>query len=158
MRRLALGLAPLLLAAVPLAAHAQSPCPNGECGPVEHVSAASCDDSGSLIARLRARCQSGECVPRMYGNPDLFYNFWVAPTCGGVGAQLYLAPHPIPANVGHTFITYQPLMPHEWLYPHSRTYHRYYDEGRGINRTRVNWTKSPQYRAANLMEYFRVAR
>jgi hypothetical protein len=110
-----------------------------------------------LIARLRARAV-GECRNRAYGNPDLFYNFWVPPTCGGVGAQLYLAPHPIPANVGHTYITYQPLMPHEMLYPHRRRYHRYYDEGRGLNRTRISWSKSLGYRAQNMAGYLRIPR
>ena len=56
---------------------------------------------------------------------DLFYNYYVAPSpYGGVGAQLYLAPRPTPPWVGHTYITYQPLMPHEWLYKHHRIYHR----------------------------------
>ena len=64
--------------------------------------------------------------------------------------QIPSAPHPIPANVGHTYITYQPLMPHEWLYPHHRRYHRYYDEGRGLNRTSVNWYKSMGYRGRNV--------
>ena len=80
-----------------------------------------------------------QCRDYQYGNPDLFYNFYVPPTCGGVGAQLYVAPLPVPANVGHTYYTYQPLMPHEFLYQHHRTYHRYYNEGRGLSRTSVHW-------------------
>jgi hypothetical protein len=80
-----------------------------------------------------------ECRDYEYGRPDLFYNFYVPPTCGGVGAQMYLAPQPVPPNVGHTYYTYQPLMPHEMLYKHQRRYHRYYNEGRGLTRTRVAW-------------------
>jgi hypothetical protein len=72
-----------------------------------------------------------------YGQPDLFYNFYVPPTAGGVGAQMYMAPVPVPPHVGHTYYTYQPLMPHEILYKHKRVYHRYYNEGRGLTRTSV---------------------
>ena len=74
-----------------------------------------------------------------FGQPDLFYNFYVPPTAGGVGAQMYLAPGPVPPHVGHTYYTYQPFMPHELLYKHKRVYHRYYNEGRGLTRTSVRW-------------------
>lgn len=77
-----------------------------------------------------------------YGRPDLFYNFYV-PNPYGAPTQLYLAPRPVPAMVGHVYYTYQPLMPHEFLYPHTRTYRKYYDDGRGITRTRVHWYHSP---------------
>ena len=80
-----------------------------------------------------------ECREYQYGNPDLFYNFYIPPTCGGVGAELYPSPFPVPAHVGHTYYTYQPFMPHEFLYKHHRTYHRYYNEGRGLTRTSVRW-------------------
>lgn len=79
------------------------------------------------------------CRDYTYRNPDLFYNFYVPPTCGGVGAGIYPAPLPVPAHVGHTYFTYQPLMPHEFLYKHHRSYHRYYNEGRGLTRTSVHW-------------------
>lgn len=85
----------------------------------------------------------GECRPWEYGRPDLFYNYYVAPNCGGTGAQLYIAPHPVPAWVGHTYYTYQPFMPHELLYAHQRRYHRYYDDGRGLTRARVKWSAPP---------------
>ncbi len=50
---------------------------------------------------------------------------------------MYLSPLPIPPNVGHTFYTYQPFYPHHMLYAHKDRYHRYYDNGRGMNRTRA---------------------
>ena len=86
-----------------------------------------------------AVCNSFECRGHDHGHPDLFYNFYVPPSCGGVGAQMYLAPQPVPPHVGYTYYTYQPLMPHEMLYRHQRTYHRYYNEGRGMTRTSVRW-------------------
>jgi hypothetical protein len=89
--------------------------------------------------RHYARHYGVTCREHQYGYPDLFYNYFVPPTCGGMGAELYPAPLPVPAHVGHTYYTYQPFMPHEFLYKHHRTYHRYYDEGRGLTRTSVRW-------------------
>lgn len=79
------------------------------------------------------------CHDRGYPRPDLFYNFYAHGPCGGYPAQMYVAPKPVPANVGHTYITYQPLMPHEFMYKHHRTYHQYYDGGRGLTRAKVIW-------------------
>lgn len=101
---------------------------------------------GGLLAGRRNG--ASPCRDWGYGNPDLFYNYYVPPTCGGVGAYLYTSPGPIPAHVGHTYITYQPLMPHEFLYPHHRTYHRYYDEGRGFTRACVGYYNPPVRQAA----------
>ena len=89
------------------------------------------------------RNQIANCRPQTYGQPELFYNYYVPGTCGGVPAQLYVAPQPVPAVVGHTYFTYQPFMPHELLYPHHRTYYRYYNGGRGLTRTSVSWSRPP---------------
>lgn len=83
------------------------------------------------------------CRPWQYGRPDLFYNFYVPNHCGGVPAAMYIAPRPVPPLVGHTYYTYQPLMPHELLYPHTRTYRKWYDDGRGVTRTKVHWYCNP---------------
>lgn len=70
---------------------------------------------------------------------DLFYNYYVPPgDCGGVGAAMYPCPRPTPPWVGHTYVTYQPLMPHEFLYRHHRQYYRYHP-GAGWTVTRVRW-------------------
>lgn len=79
------------------------------------------------------------CQYRGYGQPDLFYNYWVNPNCGGMGAAMYVSPRPVPAWVGQTYITYQPLMPHEFMYHHHHRYHRYYNDGRGLTRTSVHY-------------------
>lgn len=86
-----------------------------------------------------AQCTGTACRDYEYGHPDLFYNFYQAPGCGLVGAQMYIAPYDVPPHVGHTFYTYQPFMPHELLYKHKRVYHHYYNEGRGLTRTCVRW-------------------
>lgn len=76
---------------------------------------------------------------------NLFYNFYATP---GMPAAMYPAPFPTPANIGHTYYTYQPFMPHEFLYPHARTYYTYHGNYHGyhhlhggstINRTSVRW-------------------
>jgi hypothetical protein len=75
---------------------------------------------------------------------DLFYNYYAPPgDCGGVPAQLYLSPRPTPPVVGHTYITYQPLMPHELLYPHARRYWTYHPSSDSWTRTLVTWQQSP---------------
>ena len=59
---------------------------------------------------------------------DLFYNYYTGPAAGhlvGHPAAMYPSPRPTPAYVGHTYITYQPLLPHEFLYrPHAKLYVR----------------------------------
>ena len=101
-------------------------------------------DGPLLDQPLRCRCvrttaarqrPTVNCRAQYYGQPELFYNYYVPGTCGGVPANMYVAPQPVPAWVGHTYYTYQPFMPHELLYQHHRTYYRYYDGGRGMTRT-----------------------
>ena len=84
-------------------------------------------------------CQQAYAAGRRRTSPDLFYNYYVPPGPSGVlGAQLYVAPLPTPPLVGHTYYTYQPLMPHEWLYPHGRIYYRRNPRA-GWTRTMVVW-------------------
>jgi hypothetical protein len=87
-------------------------------------------------------CSNGECQYRFYGQPDLFYNYYAWPSCTGLGAELYVSPRPVPPFVGHTYITYQPFYPNEFMYQHHRTYHRYYNGGQGLNRTHVSYWHS----------------
>jgi len=81
--------------------------------------------------------QRAEAAGRHRTAPDLFYNYYVPPV-GGVATQLYVSPRPTPPLVGHTYITYQPLMPHEFLYPHCRYYSRCHPGG-GWTHTMVIW-------------------
>ena len=80
---------------------------------------------------------------RSFGQPDLFYNYYVPGGPGGVPAAMYLAPRPVPPLVGHTYYTYQPLLPHEFMYPHQRRYYRYYNCGTGLTRTSVRFMRTP---------------
>ena len=63
-----------------------------------------------------------------------------------VNASAYPAPHPVPGFVGSSHYTYQPLMPHEMMYEHSRNYFnesgtpdQYYGGGTHLNVTKVRW-------------------
>lgn len=92
-----------------------------------------------LISLFCVSPQPAAADQRVRSSGDLSYNYYVPPTwAGGVGAQLYVAPRPTPPRVGHTFITYQPLMPHEFLYRHARSYYNFHPDGK-ITRTRVSW-------------------
>ncbi len=69
---------------------------------------------------------------------DLFYNEYVGPGPCGAAAEIYPSPQPVPPTVGHTYTTYQPLMPHEFLYRHQRGYYTY-NPGAGWTRTNVRY-------------------
>ncbi|MHC4177449.1 MAG: hypothetical protein ACYSWU_08080 [Planctomycetota bacterium] len=79
-----------------------------------------------------------------YGTPPaLFCNYYVpAGDCGGVPAQLYPSPRPTPPVVGHTYVTYQPLMPHEFLGRHRRKYWSYNSATGVRTRTVAVWRQS----------------
>ena len=77
---------------------------------------------------------------------NLFSQYNTQPGASTVQAGMYPAPHYVPANVGHTYYTYQPLMPHEMMYQHSRNYYNYYNTGGysgcgndSLNKTQVRW-------------------
>jgi len=115
----------------------------------------------SPLAPLRGLCQgcglhtprekpAKTCLPYTDERAsDLFYNFYHPATCGNVPAQMYPAPVLTPPLVGHTYSTYQPLMPHEFLYQHHRTYHHYYNHQTALNRTAVMWGGHPIRNAAH---------
>ena len=82
-----------------------------------------------------SRADRAEAAARYRTPPNLFYNYYVPPVGHpGVGAQLYVSPRPTPPMVGHTYVTYEALMPHEFLWKHHRVYWRYHPDGK---RTRV---------------------
>jgi hypothetical protein len=69
---------------------------------------------------------------------DLFYNYYEGPDPSGTAAAMYVSPRPVPVHVGHTYTTYQPLMPHEYLYAHKRT-HYAHTPGAGWSRAKVRY-------------------
>ena len=69
---------------------------------------------------------------------DLFANYQVGPHPSGTAAQMYISPQPVPPNVGHTYTTYQPWMPHEYTYKHTRS-HYAYQRGSGWTRSKIRY-------------------
>ncbi len=96
----------------------------------------------SLIVSHNSAKAQDYCGP--CSRPDLFYNYYVPPvacpcTGGAMGAELYPCPRPTPPLVGQTYVTYQPLDPHEFLYRHHRTYYRDNGPYAGVTKTYVCW-------------------
>ncbi len=73
-------------------------------------------------------------------SPDLFYNYYQSANAGAThAAKMYPAPHPTHPVTGQTYFTYQPFLPHEYMYTHNRSYYRMYNLNRGFNRTHVTY-------------------
>ena len=84
---------------------------------------------------------------------NLFQNFHTQPGASMSSAAMYSAPHPVPASVGYSNYTYQPLYPHQHLYAHKKNYYNYYGTadqfysdncqggqgGGALNKTTVVW-------------------
>lgn len=89
----------------------------------------------------------------------LFSQYYTQPGASMVNAEMYPAPLPVPAHVGHTYYTYQPLMPHEMMYQHARNYYNYHagsdafytngdcrwPYGGALTKTRVRWQAGGTY-------------
>jgi hypothetical protein len=69
---------------------------------------------------------------------DLFANYYEGPNPSGTAAAMYISPRPVPVHVGHTYTTYQPYMPHEYLYRHTRTHYGYHP-GCGWSRAKIRY-------------------
>jgi hypothetical protein len=70
---------------------------------------------------------------------DLFYNYYAQPgPFYNTPGKMYVSPLPVPPGVGHTYVSYQPFMPHEFTYRHQRGYYTY-NPGAGWTRTNVRY-------------------
>ncbi len=78
----------------------------------------------------------------------LFDNYFTQGNANRADAALYVSPVGVPGWVGHTYNTYQPLYPDEFLYTHKDKYHSYYDQGFGLNRTKTMYWAPPVHTAA----------
>ena len=95
--------------------------------------------AASANEMLRPRGDGKRRISYQY-QKDLFYNYYANPgPYNGAAAEMYVAPRPVPPFVGHTWVTYQPLMPHEFLYKHQRAYYTY-NRGAGWRRTNVRYS------------------
>ena len=151
-------MAATLLALAALSAHGQDQ-PLVDNGPVTDEAPAAESYVGDMP--VGDGCVVGGAINgRTYGRPDLFYNYYTQGHANQVNAQMYLSPLPVPPNVGHTFFTYQPFYPHEMMYWHKNRFHKYYDNGRGMNRTRAVYFSPPVRQAASnfYWNYLRLPR
>jgi hypothetical protein len=97
--------------------------------------------AGLAFACLAAEAQAQDLWSRRISyqsKQDLFYNFYEGPNPSGVATAMYVSPRPVPPHVGHTYTTYQPFMPHEYLYRHTRT-HYAYNCGAGWSRAKIRY-------------------
>ncbi|MCG8587569.1 MAG: hypothetical protein MI757_22915 [Pirellulales bacterium] len=69
----------------------------------------------------------------------LFQQYYAPAVAGGVAAQMYVAPYPVPPHVGHTYITYQAFEPSQFLYRHKRKYVRRFGPAGGETTTCIHW-------------------
>lgn len=93
------------------------------------------------VVALAALVCSG--VTAQATEPHLFADQYTQGSANQATASMYVSPVPVPAWVGHTYYTYQPLYPHEYMHLHGHRYHSYYDGGRGLNRTSVHYYVPP---------------
>lgn len=89
---------------------------------------------------------AGDAFAQGYGVPGWASpepNYYAMPTGPeGLTAALYPSPRPTPPLIGQTYITYEPLAPHEFLYPHHKCYKTYNGCGQ-VTRTSVTWGYKP---------------
>lgn len=69
---------------------------------------------------------------------DLFANYYEGPNPSGTATAMYVSPRPVPVHVGHTYTTYQPWMPHEYLYRHTRSHYAHHP-GCGWSRAKIRY-------------------
>ena len=120
---------------------AKSGCGCQDCGGYRGSKCGRCGASGGIFAAAGSLCGVVSCRSQQGYAPDLFYDFYVDPECGATSrAGMYPVPYLIPAINGRTYYTYQPFLPHEYMYRHKRSYHRRYNYNRGLNRTRVSYS------------------
>ena len=81
------------------------------------------DATPTKPAPAPAATQAADIPLAINQRPDVFHNYYLQPSMDGTAASMYPAPHPVPARVGSTQFTYQPLLPREYMYRHDRVYY-----------------------------------
>jgi hypothetical protein len=138
MRTVRIGLAGTFMLGAAIALTSQSTtwgqCASGSCGGSLAGSYVPMSGSGGMdsFANLRGK-----------GTQPLFDNYFTRGNANSAEAALYVSPIGVPGWVGHTYNTYQPLYPHQFLYQHHDRYHSYYDQGQGLNRTHAKYYAPP---------------
>ncbi len=111
-----------------------------------------------LIASATVACLCVMVAPvsAQFGQGNSSNNLFSQYSTQGAGtttAGIYPAPYDSPRLGAQSYYTYQPLMPHEMMYQHSRNYYNYYNTGgyRGgndsLNKTSVRWQSGVNHMA-----------
>ena len=95
-----------------------------------------------LMFVLTADTRAQEFPRGNYQSP--LFSQYVTQGASNPSAAAYPAPHYAPMLGAPAYYTYQPLMPHEMMYQHSRNYYNYYNTGgyyggNALNKTSVRW-------------------
>ncbi|MEQ1828107.1 MAG: hypothetical protein ABL921_19260 [Pirellula sp.] len=112
--------------------NAQAQCASGSCGGAMAGSYVPGSGGADSFANMLGK-----------GTQPLFDNYFTRGHANQAEAGLYISPIGVPGWVGHTYNTYQPLYPHQYLYQHHDRYHSYYDQGMGLNRTSAKYYAPP---------------
>jgi hypothetical protein len=105
--------------------------------------------AGLLIGMASTAVQAQDGYRPMYNSANnVFNNYFTQGSANQATAAAYISPVGVPGWVGHTYITYEPLYPHEFMHHHQHRYHSYYDGGAGLNRTSVHYYSPPARTAA----------
>lgn len=139
--------------AVSTASHqASAQCSSGNCGNVGYADGYGGYASGGYHSSSSNQSFAGDGGYGTWGHRQvqpLFDNYFTQGNANQANAALYVSPiGNIPGWVGHTYNTYQPLYPDEFLYTHKDKYHSYYDNGAGLNRTKATYWAPPVHTAA----------
>jgi len=101
----------------------------------------------AVLAAATWLTMAGDARAQGYGAPGWASpepNYYAMPAgAEGLTAALYPSPRPTPPLIGQTYITYEPLAPHEFLYIHHRCY-KTCNSGCQVTRTSVTWGHRPQ--------------
>jgi hypothetical protein len=100
-------------------------------------------------ALVACTCVAATPVSAQFGqgnSPNNLFSQYVTPDGPNMTSSgMYPAPHYSPPLGAQAYYTYQPLMPHEMMYQHSRNYYNYYNSGGyyggndSLNKTSVRW-------------------
>lgn len=131
---------------------ANAQCTSGNCGNVGYADGSGGYSSGPYGGGANSYGYAGNGGYGTWGHRQvqpLFDNYFTQGNANQANAALYVSPiGNIPGWIGHTYNTYQPLYPDEFLYTHKDKYHSYYDQGKGLNRTKATYWAPPVHTAA----------
>lgn len=108
-------------------------------------------------AFVAVTCLAAAPVSAQFGDgssPNYLFSQYATPNGPNMTTSgMYPAPHYSPQLGAQSYYTYQPLMPHEMMYQHSRNYYNYYNTNSynncgapdSLTKTSVRWQSGPHH-------------